>query len=150
MILIGWSSIAGLIFLSGLGYENTSQAHITARFCRSRERPLKPGNRNKWAPSASIEPNFVSKASSWGIDSRKQVVVYDSSGGAYAARLWWMLRYYSHPRVAVLDGGFTKWLAEGRPTRAGVERPIASSFEGYPDPSQEIDTGEVDRIRQNP
>ena len=41
-----------------------------------------------------------------GIDNTKQVVAYDDSGGAFAARLWWMLRWVGHDRVAVLDGGW--------------------------------------------
>ena len=36
-------------------------------------------------------------------------------GGIYAARLWWILNYYGHPNVALLDGGWTKWQLEGAP-----------------------------------
>jgi thiosulfate/3-mercaptopyruvate sulfurtransferase len=50
-----------------------------------------------------------------GIDSRTQVVAYDDSAGMYAARLWWMLRWLGHERVAVLDGGLAAWRAAGFP-----------------------------------
>jgi thiosulfate/3-mercaptopyruvate sulfurtransferase len=50
-----------------------------------------------------------------GIDNGKQVVAYDASGGCYAARLWWMLRWVGHTRVAVLDGGWQAWSAGGHP-----------------------------------
>jgi thiosulfate/3-mercaptopyruvate sulfurtransferase len=50
-----------------------------------------------------------------GIDSAKQVVAYDASGGCYAARLWWMLRWIGHTRAAVLDGGWDAWKASGLP-----------------------------------
>ncbi|SDX04276.1 thiosulfate/3-mercaptopyruvate sulfurtransferase [Marininema mesophilum] len=48
-----------------------------------------------------------------GIDHEKTVIVYDDQGGAMAARLWWMLQYLGHERVAVLDGGFTGWREAG-------------------------------------
>jgi thiosulfate/3-mercaptopyruvate sulfurtransferase len=49
-----------------------------------------------------------------GIDASKQVVAYDSGGGMYAPRLWWMLRWLGHDAVAVLDGGIAKWMRERR------------------------------------
>ena len=45
------------------------------------------------------------KLGRWGIDKNRQVVVYDDSFGAMAARLWWLLRWLGHDAVAVLDGG---------------------------------------------
>jgi thiosulfate/3-mercaptopyruvate sulfurtransferase len=56
-----------------------------------------------------------------GISSATQVVAYDQGIGSWAARLWWMLRYLGHDAVAVLDGGFAKWVGEGRETRSGTE-----------------------------
>ena len=67
-----------------------------------------------------------------GIGSDSQVVAYDQENGMYASRLWWMLRYMGHTAVAVLDGGFAKWLREGRPTAAGVESPTSATFSGKP------------------
>jgi len=49
-----------------------------------------------------------------GISANKQVVAYDQGGGAFAARLWWMLRWLGMESVAVLDGGYAKWAGEGR------------------------------------
>src|SRR5215208_5442531 len=56
-----------------------------------------------------------------GIADHIQVVAYDQDAGAFASRLWWMLRYLGHDAVAVLDGGFAKWIDEGRPVRGDVE-----------------------------
>lgn len=50
-----------------------------------------------------------------GIDNSRQVVAYDASGGPYAARLWWMLRWLGHEHAAVLDGGWQAWTAAGHP-----------------------------------
>ena len=68
---------------------------------------------------------FEQTMSRHGIGSDKTVVVYDAMGGVYAARLWWALDYYGHSNVKLLNGGFRKWHAEGRPTtfdRTRVER----------------------------
>ena len=49
-----------------------------------------------------------------------------------ASRLWWMLRWLGHDAVAVLDGGFAKWTAEGRPTESGAEPRAPREFSGAP------------------
>jgi thiosulfate/3-mercaptopyruvate sulfurtransferase len=63
---------------------------------------------------------FVAKLRAWGIGQRSHVVAYDDAGGAFAARLWWMLRWLGHEAVAVLDGGLPAWVAAGRPGTAEV------------------------------
>ncbi len=70
--------------------------------------------------------------SAFGIGSGTQVVAYDQDSGMYASRLWWMLRYLGHDSVAVLDGGFGKWLAEGHPTVTGDEHRPAAAFTSHP------------------
>ncbi|HEV3008754.1 MAG TPA: sulfurtransferase [Burkholderiales bacterium] len=55
-----------------------------------------------------------------GLTPKDQVVCYDAGPGAMAARLWWMLRWIGHDKVAVLDGGFAKWTKEGRPVAIDV------------------------------
>jgi thiosulfate/3-mercaptopyruvate sulfurtransferase len=55
-----------------------------------------------------------------GISDDTQVIVYDDASGMFAARLWWSLNYYGHAEVAVLDGGWNKWIAEERPTDAAI------------------------------
>jgi thiosulfate/3-mercaptopyruvate sulfurtransferase len=69
-----------------------------------------------------------------GIGAGMQVVAYDQDMGMYAARFWWMLRYAGHDAVAVLDGGFARWVREGRPRRAGEESRPATRFEARPRP----------------
>jgi thiosulfate/3-mercaptopyruvate sulfurtransferase len=62
-------------------------------------------------PDASV---LARKLGLWGVDKRKQVVVYDDSFGAMAVRLWWLLRWLGHDAVALLDGGFPSWAKQGR------------------------------------
>ena len=59
---------------------------------------------------------FVSRVRAMGIGDGHRVVVYDGAGLFSAARVWWMFRHFGKSDVAVLDGGFPKWLAEDRPT----------------------------------
>ncbi len=49
-----------------------------------------------------------------GVSDGQPVVVYDEADSTIAARAWWMLRYYGHDQVRVLDGGFRAWAAAGR------------------------------------
>jgi thiosulfate/3-mercaptopyruvate sulfurtransferase len=56
---------------------------------------------------------FATTLGGWGIDGSVQVVAYDQGPGAYAARLWWMLRWVGHSRIAVLNGGFAAWQEAG-------------------------------------
>lgn len=65
------------------------------------------------------EEQLAAAALAHGIGRETFVVVYDSLDGIWAARLWWVLRAFGHERVAVLDGGFKKWVSEGRPVTRG-------------------------------
>jgi thiosulfate/3-mercaptopyruvate sulfurtransferase len=58
-----------------------------------------------------------------GVSAERPVVVYDDANGLPAARAWWLLRYFGHPEVALLDGGLEAWLAAGRPLAEGDETP---------------------------
>ena len=57
---------------------------------------------------------FSSRMRKLGIGDGNRVVVYDGGSMLAAARAWWMLRTFGHDDVAILDGGFNKWKAEGR------------------------------------
>ena len=64
-----------------------------------------------------------------GIGSDDRIVVYDNSPLRTAARGWFMLRHFGADRVAILDGGLQKWIAEGRPTDNGEPLPRRARFE---------------------
>jgi thiosulfate/3-mercaptopyruvate sulfurtransferase len=65
---------------------------------------------------------FERAAQVHGIDNDTAVVVYDTGTGHWATRLWWLFRSFGFG-VRVLDGGFVKWRAEGRPVQTGPVRP---------------------------
>lgn len=84
--------------------------------------------------------------SAWGIDAQTQLVAYDDKGGAIAARLWWMLRWMGHEAVAVLDGGWPRWVRENRPMTSGNESRAARQFVARPQNNLLI---EMDAVRAN-
>lgn len=55
-----------------------------------------------------------------GIGNEHRVIVYDNIASMFACRMRWCLRYYGHDDVSVLDGGWARWLAEGRPVASVV------------------------------
>ncbi len=57
---------------------------------------------------------FMSRMRAMGVGDGHQVVVYDGAGLVSAARVWWLFRLMGQDNIAVLDGGFPKWQAEGR------------------------------------
>jgi thiosulfate/3-mercaptopyruvate sulfurtransferase len=57
---------------------------------------------------------FAEAMSNLGVGNNSRVVLYDRAGTNWAARVWWMLRYFGFENASVLHGGWTKWTAEGR------------------------------------
>jgi thiosulfate/3-mercaptopyruvate sulfurtransferase len=94
---------------------------------------------------------FIAWLGRQGLQPADPVVCYDAGNGAMAARLWWMLRWAGHGQVAVLDGGYAKWLAEKRPVTsegpqfsptAYPERPALAHAVGV----EELEQARADRL----
>src|SRR5688500_13074569 len=88
---------------------------------------------------ANAPPTFLPTAAAFeqmmaklGVSNTTRVVVYDERGGIYAARLWWILNYFGHSNVALVNGGWVKWAAEQRPTTTTVPAPAAAAFKVRP------------------
>lgn len=64
-----------------------------------------------------------------GVTPERKVVAYDDTGNCFAVRVWWLLRWLGHDRVALLDGGLKAWLAEGRPVDDRAPPARAGRFE---------------------
>jgi thiosulfate/3-mercaptopyruvate sulfurtransferase len=85
-----------------------------------------------------------------GVTTDRQVVAYDQDSGMFASRLWWMLRYAGHAHVAVLDGGWAKWTAEGRATRGGNEVGSAGMFVPHWQSQSTLDVKAVSAAYRDP
>lgn len=99
-----------------LGRQQYETGHIPGAYYLNLNRDLsspvaRHGGRH---PLPDLE-DLAAKLSDMGIADSTQVIIYDDSRFAFAARLWWLLRYLGHDRVAVLDGGFQNWRAVGYP-----------------------------------
>jgi thiosulfate/3-mercaptopyruvate sulfurtransferase len=81
--------------------------------------------RHPWPSEAQV--SRVLGAS--GLRATDRIVVYDDQSGAIAARLWYLLRAHGHEAAAVLDGGFPKWTAEGRPVDTAEPMPEPVLYE---------------------
>jgi len=86
---------------------------------------------------------FAALMSKMGIDNKTTVIVYDDAGGLWAARLWWGLRYYGHDKVQILNGGLTKWQAEGRRTETEQANPAPRTFRAEARPKLLANLAEV-------
>ena len=88
---------------------------------------------------------LAEKLGASGVTRHSQVVAYDDDGGMYAARLWWLLRWLGHGRVAVLDGSMRRWVSEGRPLT--VDRPKYPPVVFEPEPRDWVVT--ADQVKVN-
>ena len=83
-------------------------------------------------------PNFsllAKKLGDWGITNTSQVVAYDDAGGAFAGRLWWLLKCMGHDKVAVLNGGIKQWQKQGLPVTTTLPTVKPATFRAYLDES---------------
>lgn len=71
---------------------------------------------------------FASLMGRLGIGDQHTVIIYEDGGGQIAARLWWVFNYYGHPAARLLNGGFSKWRAEGRPVTTELPSHAPATF----------------------
>jgi len=126
------------------GHDAYVASHIPGACYAHLERDLSaavgPGTGRHPLPSqAALNRTF----SEMGIDPERQVVAYDDSGGMFAARMWWLLRYMGHQGAAVLDGGWSAWRDSGLEVHSGEEHRAPSDFQGRARPDLIVDVQAV-------
>jgi len=91
------------------------------------------GSREGGAGMFVMPPDgFNDLMGSLGIDNDTLVVTYDDNNGLVATRLWWVLNYYGHTNVKVLNGGWHRWISDGRPVTFHGARPEAKTYKAAP------------------
>lgn len=110
-----------------LGRQQYLESHIPSAYYLDLNQDLSSpvGEHGGRHPLPDVD-QLAMKLAEMGITSETLVVAYDDSRFAFAARLWWLLRYLGHERVAVLDGGWTNWLEGGYPVSPEVPAPRKS------------------------
>ncbi|MEO0351591.1 MAG: sulfurtransferase [Cyanobacteria bacterium P01_A01_bin.15] len=131
-----------------LGQQQYNTGHIPGAYYLDLNKHLsspvqKHGGRHPLPPW----PKFVEHLNLLGIQSSPQtpIVLYDASRFAFAARLWWMLRYLGHNNVALLDGGIKAWTDAGLPLSRETPRPQVGRFVPQPQSDWIVD---IDYVRQ--
>ena len=120
------------------GYE---RAHIpNAVFVDWQVDIVEPGSPSN---DVAAPESFAALMGALGIGNDTTVIVYDNAAGMFACRLRWALRYYGHEKVHVLDGGWDKWLAEGRPVSAAIPTVEKASFRPRVDSALKATAAEI-------
>ena len=118
-----------------LGQKLYAQAHIPgARFVNVNTELSGPKTGSNGRHPLPDKAAFVAALAQWGVNDDTLVVGYDSHGGMYAARLWWLVRRAGHANVVVLDGGLPAWQAAGFSVSAEpfAARPPGNVRQGSP------------------
>jgi len=89
---------------------------------------------------------FAAAAGALGVGDHTTVIVYDSAVGQWASRVWWLFRAFGYDRVAVLDGGLTKWRSEGRALDLGHVEPASAAFTPQERPELWADKADVEAV----
>lgn len=116
-------------------------AHLDRDLSDMRSPHRAGSGRHPW-PQADA---FVAWLARNGVGARTQVVAYDAGDGAYAARLWTLLRALGHRDVAVLDGGWTHWRALDLPVERG--EPTSASIDAVSNDAYGLSAPNFDRLR---
>jgi thiosulfate/3-mercaptopyruvate sulfurtransferase len=114
------------------GYESYQAGHLPGAHYIDLDRELAgpPGPRGRHPlPDPDVFAAAMCRA---GVAADRDVVVYDNADGTVAARAWWLLRWFGHPAVRLLDGGYRAWAAAGHSTTA--EPPPAEGSDYVPRP----------------
>ncbi|MBI3733224.1 MAG: sulfurtransferase [Chloroflexi bacterium] len=126
--------------VAGAGYQLYRQGHIAGAIFADLDRQLsaRPGMTPHGHSGRHPLPEpeaWLKTLGEWGITPATQVAAYDDAGGAYAARLWWMLRSVGHQAVAVLNGSLQAWAAAGGSLETSETQPTPAPSP-YPAPAR--------------
>jgi thiosulfate/3-mercaptopyruvate sulfurtransferase len=124
------------------GEQQYREAHIAGALFAHLDRDLSAPKSGKNGRHPLPHPDaFIAWLGARGLKPSDTVVCYDGGSGSMAARLWWMLRWVGHDAVSVLDGGYAKWVKEGRAVTAEIPGFAAVTYPGKVHPELAVDVG---------
>ena len=127
------------------GADEYAKAHIPGALHAHLDRDLSAPKTGQNGRHPLADPDtFVAWVGRQGLKPEDTIVCYDQASGAFASRLWWMLRWIGHDAVAVLDGGLAKWTQERRPTTVDVPRFAATTYPARVRRSMAVDVRHVE------
>jgi thiosulfate/3-mercaptopyruvate sulfurtransferase len=132
------------------------QAHIPgARYADLNRDLSAPVSAHSGRHPLPLAKDFAAALDRLGIGHATQVIAYDDAGGSLAARAWWLLRWFGHASVAVLDGGIKAWTGAGGTLESGEERPVRGNTPGgrillRADSAAVIDTADIAAFLTDP
>lgn len=113
----------------GAGEGAYNQSHIPGAHYAHLDRDLSGARTATTGRHPLPDPaRLAARFGEWGIGANTQVVAYDEGSGAFAARLWWLLRWMGHAAVAVLDGGFKAWTQHNLPVEHAPPQHLDAHF----------------------
>jgi thiosulfate/3-mercaptopyruvate sulfurtransferase len=134
-----------------LGQRQYQEGHIPGAYYLDLNRDLSSPVAQHGGRHPLPEPTKLAQTlSEMGINSDTLVVAYDDSRFAFAARLWWLLRYMGHEKIALLDGGFRAWKAEGYPVNNSQSPPKLGQFIPKINPDFVVDIETVKARKDQP
>lgn len=108
------------------------QGHIPTAHYVHLDRDLSSATNSRTGRHPLPDLNLLAKKlGQWGASNTSQIVIYDDAYGAFAGRLWWLLRCLGHEHVAVLDGGLQHWQKQGHTTTTHLPKITASVYRPY-------------------
>lgn len=131
------------------GYEQYQKSHIPGAYYLDLDRDLSsPVALHGGRHPLPAPDRLAEKLSTIGIHSGKTwVVAYDDSRFAFASRLWWLLRYLGHDKVALLDGGWSGWQRNHCPVSEEIPSSLVGNFIAKPQPDWIVD---IETVKANP
>lgn len=134
-----------------LGQRQYQEGHIPGAYYLDLNRDLSSPVAQHGGRHPLPEPTKLAQTlSEMGINSDTLIVAYDDSRFAFAARLWWLLRYMGHEKIALLDGGFRAWKAEGYPVNNTQSTPKLGQFIPKINPDFVVDIETVKARKDQP
>ncbi|HZM37129.1 MAG TPA: sulfurtransferase [Burkholderiales bacterium] len=130
-----------------LGEAQYRESHLPGAVFASLDRDLSaPKNGTNGRHPLPDAGAFVAWLGQQGLKPGDRVACYDGANGAMAARLWWMLRWVGHGDVAVLDGGFAKWMKEGHPVTSEIPRFAPTRYPARVRADAALDVHDVEKL----